>query len=186
MRVAAADIDALGRDDIVLVGHSMAGLAIAGVIDLVHARLRHVALVSCVVPPHGQSLLDMLPPEIRAIAEAGEPTPGGVALDEASIRAMQCADMSEEQAAFTVSVVVPEAYWPIREPVDLTGFERLVPLTWIELRDDQTFPPEMQQEMAKRAKSTATIPLASGHVAMISHPEDLAAALNSIHRAAFA
>ncbi len=60
VRVAAGDIAALGRDDIVLVGHSMAGLSIAGIIDRVHTQLRHVALMSCVIPPHGQSLLDML------------------------------------------------------------------------------------------------------------------------------
>src|SRR5689334_11107692 len=50
---AVADIERAGATDVVLVGHSMAGLSIPGIVDRVAARLRHVVFVSCVVPADG-------------------------------------------------------------------------------------------------------------------------------------
>jgi pimeloyl-ACP methyl ester carboxylesterase len=177
----AADIEGADLRDVVLVGHSMAGLILAGVIERVHARLRHVVFVSCAVPPDGGTLLDLVPPAIAAIAASAVPTPAGVALDPALVATMQCYDMDDEQTAFTLEVVVPEAYWPTREPVDLAGLARPVPRTWIELLRDRTFEPAAQVEMARRTGCVDVVEIDSGHMAMISHPQELAAALNAIH-----
>jgi pimeloyl-ACP methyl ester carboxylesterase len=174
--VASADLR-----DVVLVGHSMAGLILAGVVERVHARLRHVVFVSCAVPPHGGTLLDLVPPEIAAIAAAAVPTPAGVALDPATVARLQCYDMDDEQTAFTLEVVVPEAYWPTREPVDLAGLARPVPRTWVRLLRDRTFEPTAQLAMARRTGCDEVVDIDSGHMAMISHPRELAAALNAVH-----
>jgi pimeloyl-ACP methyl ester carboxylesterase len=178
---AVDDIERAGVDDAVLVGHSMAGLSIPGIIDRVHDRLRHVVFASCAIPPDGQSLLDLLPPEIAELANAAPPAREGVALTSEQVAVMQCYDMDEQQTAFTLEVVVPEAYWPVRDAVSLDGLRRPVPRTWVKLLRDRTFVPAAQDEMAARAGCGEVLDIDSGHVAMISHPEQLAAALNAVH-----
>src|SRR6185295_12056405 len=67
------DVDAAGFDDIVLVGHSLAGCSMPGTIGLLGARVRHAVFVACTVPDDGTSAYDMLDPEIQAlIREVGD------------------------------------------------------------------------------------------------------------------
>ena len=69
-----ADIVAfLEMEDIanaVLVGHSYAGMVIAGVADRAGARLRRLVYLDAFVPRHGKRLLDYWPAEGRAAFEA--------------------------------------------------------------------------------------------------------------------
>jgi pimeloyl-ACP methyl ester carboxylesterase len=180
---ASDDIARAGVSDAVLVGHSMAGLSMPGIIDRVHDRLRHVVFTSCAVPADGRPLLDLLPPEVAELANAIPPSSAGASLTPDEVVAMQCYDMDEEQTAFTLDVVVPEAYWPVRDPVSLDGLRHPVPRTWIKLLRDRTFVSEEQDKMAARAGCGDVIEIDSGHMAMVSHPSELSAALNRIHAA---
>src|SRR5207302_1089765 len=47
------DVEAKDLRDVVLVGHSFAGVTVPRVLDLLPDRIRHVVLVSAVVPPDG-------------------------------------------------------------------------------------------------------------------------------------
>jgi pimeloyl-ACP methyl ester carboxylesterase len=179
-----ADLEALDDPDIVLVGHSMAGLTIPGVLERAHERIRHVVFVSCVILPPESSLLDRLPRELADRAAAIPPSPLGSRLSPAELRANQCADMDDAQTEFTLEVVVPEAYWPTREHVDPSGLDRPVPRTWVKLLQDRTFPPAVQDEMAQRAGCDHVVELRSPHLAMISHAAELASILDVIHDAA--
>jgi pimeloyl-ACP methyl ester carboxylesterase len=53
--------------DVVLVGHSYAGMVITGVVDKVRARIGALVYIDAFVPDHGQSALQLLP---RAIGDA--------------------------------------------------------------------------------------------------------------------
>jgi pimeloyl-ACP methyl ester carboxylesterase len=64
---AVADIEGADPRDAILVGHSMAGLSIPGIVDRVHDRLRHVVFVSCNVPAHGESMLSEMPEDLREL-----------------------------------------------------------------------------------------------------------------------
>jgi pimeloyl-ACP methyl ester carboxylesterase len=177
---AVDDMEQTGVTDAVLVGHSMAGLSIPAILQRVPDRIRRVVFVSCTVPPDGKALLDLLPPDLVKLLKTVQPSPEGIALSSDEVREMQCYDMNEEQARFTIDAVVPEAYWPLREPVSLAGLQRPVPRTWVRLTADRTFPAEAQDEMARRTGCDQVIDLSSGHMAMISHPEELAAILNRV------
>jgi pimeloyl-ACP methyl ester carboxylesterase len=178
---AVADIEAADVTDAVLVGHSMAGLSMPGILERAHERFRAVTFVSCVVPRPGTSVLDMIPPDLAGRVRDLPPVPEGTILAPEEMVAQQCYDMDEEQTRFTLEVIVPEAYWPTREPVDLGGLDRARRRTWVRLLADRTFPPEVQDEMAGRAGCTETVDLDSGHMAMVSHPRELAEILNRIH-----
>ncbi len=70
------DVAALIRSeeltDVVLVGHSYAGLVIAGVAEHVGERLRHLVFFDSFVPHHGVSLLDLAPPRPGGAADLAQ------------------------------------------------------------------------------------------------------------------
>lgn len=55
--------------DVVLVGHSYAGMVITGVADRVPERIGHLVYFDAIVPANGESCIDLLPPEQRADME---------------------------------------------------------------------------------------------------------------------
>ncbi|MFL7869555.1 MAG: alpha/beta fold hydrolase [Anaerolineales bacterium] len=52
--------------DVVLVGYSFSGMVITGVADKIPDRISHLVYLDAVVPKDGQSLADLLEPEIKA------------------------------------------------------------------------------------------------------------------------
>ena len=62
-------IEAEELQDIVLVGQSYAGMVITGVADRVPERLSHVVYLDAFVPRDGQSLADLVGPEMMANLE---------------------------------------------------------------------------------------------------------------------
>jgi pimeloyl-ACP methyl ester carboxylesterase len=69
---------------VILVGHSYAGMIISGVAETNPAKVRRLVFLDAFIPDDGQSILDLLPPEIgahfRDIAQkqgAGWRLPGG-------------------------------------------------------------------------------------------------------------
>ena len=53
--------------DVVLVGHSYAGMVISGVAEEAAARLRHLVYLDAFVPGHGQALGDFVPSEVHDV-----------------------------------------------------------------------------------------------------------------------
>jgi pimeloyl-ACP methyl ester carboxylesterase len=178
---AVNDIEDADAQSAVLVGHSMAGVSLPGIVDRIHQRLSHIVFLSCVVPAHGESMLSELPPKLRELAERVAPDPAGSFPGrKLSIQTM-CNEMSEKQTAFTLDVRVPEAYWPMRDPVDLSGLRHPVPRTWVKLLRDRTPPPEHVDVLAQRVGCTDIVELDTQHFAMITEPRALADLLNEIH-----
>ncbi len=187
---ALADIDAADIDEFVLVGHSMGGLTIAELARRVPARVRHLAFVSCMVPPEGGLVVEGAPThehvDAREILERS--TSGDAAipgLDAASIRHMFCNDTSEEQTRFVLEHTGPEAMAIFGERVTRRGIPPELPKTYVRLLRDQALPPSDQDRAIKRLEDSPggvvdVIDLDTGHDVMISAPEQLAAALDRI------
>lgn len=125
------DLEALGSDPVVLVGHSLAGMSLPRVLARVPERVRHAVFLSCTVPPEGRSPFDMLEREIQAMARNGGDGREPTTIPAAAARAMFCTDMDEEQTRSTLDGLVPEAPGPIHEPSRLAGLTNGIPLTWI-------------------------------------------------------
>ena len=170
---------------VTLVGHSMAGLTLPGVAERATPRLRRLVFISCAVPPHGSSLAEVLgslSPTVAAIADGlGDEVvdPGG-SLHPDLARAMFCNDMNEEEAAFTLERLVPEALGVLAEPADLTGLRHPVPRTYVRLTRDASISPEAQDQMIANLGGAEVIDLDAGHMAMISRPDELASLLNGL------
>jgi pimeloyl-ACP methyl ester carboxylesterase len=172
--------DILERDltDIVLVGHSFGGVTVPLVMAAVPERIRHVVLLSAVVPEDGTRVLDQIDPEVRAAVEAG--IAGGVySVGEEAARAMLCEDADDEQSAFILDRVVDDAAALLTETVDLSGYQLPIPRTYIHLSRDQCYPPELQARSADRVGADV-VTVSSGHMAMVTVPDQIATIVGKV------
>ena len=94
-------IDGAGFDDVVLVGHSLAGCSMPATIGLLGDRVRHAVFVVCTVPEDGTSSLDTLDPEIQEMARAGiESGSEAMLMDEEIAKLVLGDDLDAEQFAW--------------------------------------------------------------------------------------
>ncbi|HEY2427826.1 MAG TPA: alpha/beta hydrolase [Acidimicrobiales bacterium] len=173
--------------NVVLVGHSMAGITIPGVADRTPERIAHLVFVSCTVPADGASVMGSLDVDVDSLAsggagpgaESGSGSESG-SLDPALAEAIFCNDMDEAQRAWTVARLVPEAPGVITEAVDQRGLRRPIPRTWVRLLQDVIIPPEQQDRFAETVGGCRVVELNAAHMAMISRPAELAAILDGV------
>lgn len=173
-----AEIEARDLRDVVLVGHSLAGVTLPGVAARVPDRLARLVFVAATVPEHGCSVLSTLDRATRGVA-AENTLRADLSPGEAWARAAFCNDMDEEQAQWTLAHMGAEAPGVLSEPVDLRGLRAGVPLTWVKLLRDAIVPPDRQERFAHRI-GAELVELDAGHMAMISRPAQLAQRLHSI------
>ena len=102
---AVADIDDAGLGDVVVVGHSMAGLTVPGVVaKLGAARVREMILLAAFVPPQGPSVVDTLRGPLAPLARVGAPAAEGRSKCLPPLaRFAFCNGMTREQREFTFS-----------------------------------------------------------------------------------
>lgn len=177
--VASAD------DDVILVGHSLAGVSLAGALEAHPDRIRHVVFISCTIPEDGGNLFSLVAG--GDVAETASQGMGNdrVPFDPDMIRNLMAHDMTEDQVAFALEIGVDEPGRAMSDPVSLKGYrETDAAKTWIRLTGDRIFPPELQDTMAARAGVTSFVDLDCGHLAMLSRPDEVAAILNDVARQA--
>ncbi len=171
--------------NVALVGHSMAGLTIPGVAEVVPTRIRRLVFVSCAVPPQGTALLEVLgdlSPNTKEVADriGDDAFDGRGVLHPDLARAMFCNDMDEGLAASTLARQVPEAVGVVSEPSDLTGLRRPIPRTYIRLLQDAAISLDVQNRMIDNLGETQVLDLDAAHMAMISRPKELAELINAL------
>lgn len=177
-KAVAADIVQRDLTDIVLVGHSFGGVTVPRVMTLVPERIRHVLLLSAVVPEDGTRVLDQIDPEVRAAVEAG--IAGGIySVGTEAARAMLCNDADDEQSTFILDRVVDDAAALLTETVDLSGYRLPIPRTYVHLSNDQCYPPELQTRSAERIGADV-VTVDAGHMAMVTVADQLATIMNGV------
>lgn len=138
VKSAVADVDAAGFGDVVVVGHSLAGLTVPGVVAKLGAgRVREMILLAAFVPPQGKSVVDALRGPLAPLARSARtmertsfPMPVALA------RFAFCNGMTREQRRLTLSRLCMESPNVIFEPADRSDLPDGVPRTWImTLRD---------------------------------------------------
>ncbi|MBL1118423.1 alpha/beta hydrolase [Streptomyces sp. 110] len=173
------DVEAKNLRDVVLVGHSFAGVTIPRVLDLIPDRIRHVILVSAVVPADRSRVLDQIDPGVRDLVEQSI-VDGVYHQTRQGAAGMLCNDMDKATAASTLDRLTDDSAALLNETVDLSGYRRRIPQTYVHLTRDQCYVEELQQRSIALLRPDV-IDLDTGHMAMISAPEKLATVLNTIH-----
>ncbi len=175
------ELEARDLHDVVLVGHSLAGMTIPQVAGRTPERVRALVFVSCTVPADGQNVYETLDAEIQAIADSNPP---GVALAPMTAdvqRAVLLNDVDDPALVeWTIGLAVPEAPATVTDRMVLTTMPPGVRRVWVKLTQDVIVAPEKQDRFARNVGGCEMIELDAGHMAMVSRPRDLAAILDAI------
>jgi pimeloyl-ACP methyl ester carboxylesterase len=177
-------IDESGLREIILVGHSGAGL-LAGTLAKTYKKVKHVVFVAANIPKDGTTAIDALPEEIRMknieaiIAQAAQDKIPMKAL-EPMLRSAFCNTCTEDDIAYILEQEFqPEPVCVLKEKMNWTDFPN-IGKTYIVCTEDKTLQAKQQEILASNLQITDIRRIASDHMVMISHPGELARELNGI------
>lgn len=173
---AVADIDHAGLKDVVVVGHSMAGLVVPGVIaKLGHPRVREAVFVAAFVPPQGSTILESLEGPLVLLARAGArvgkqfPMPGPAA------RLAFWNGMSRAEQRYAGARLYSESVRVLTERADRSTMPDEVARSWILTLRDRSLPPRRQRHYIQVLGGVeSVICIDTCHDLMYSEPERLA------------
>jgi pimeloyl-ACP methyl ester carboxylesterase len=171
-----ADVDAAGLDDVVIVGHSMAGLTVPGVVrKLGVSRVREMVLAAAFVPPDGSAVVDTLPGVLGRYARRYINRGGVATLPNTLALFAFCNGMTREQRRYSVERFYAEGPAVVVEKVDRSGLPADVPRSWIlTLRDRALSQRAQRRSIAALGGVQIVIPMDTCHNLMVSEPEQLA------------
>ena len=169
------------KEKVVLVGHSMGGIAISAAAELVPDRIQRLIYLAAFLPRDGESLLALeernprpsVPPSL--IIEEGSPTAD---VQPAKVRDLFYHDVADHEFEAAKSKWTPQPLAPLATPVKLTA-ERFgrVPKSYLECTDDKAISVELQRDMISKTKVDKVESLAASHSPFLSMPVDTARAL---------
>ena len=176
---AVADIDDAGLGDVVVVGHSMGGLTVPGIVaKLGAARVREMILLAAFVPPQGSSVVQALRGPLVPLARSAARMRRSFPMPRAVARFAFCNGMTREQRALTLSRLCMESPNVIFERADRSDLPSDVPRTWIMTLADRALSVRQQLDAIKSLGGVDTmICVDACHDVMFSRPRWLAATL---------
>ena len=160
--------------DVILVGNSYAGMVITGVAAKAPERLKLLVYLDAYVPEDGQSEVDLWPPERRAIAEAAEADAKGLAQPPPP----HLFGVTDPTLADWIKArVTPQPVATYIEPVPLgDARSTALPRVFIHCTGNPATTPDVFGPFAAkaRAKGWQVHELATGHLAMLTAPREVA------------
>ncbi|SRX92501.1 hypothetical protein [Burkholderia xenovorans LB400] [Mycobacterium shimoidei] len=176
-----ADIEnAAPDDDLIIVGHSYAGVTVPAVVTkLGSTRVLEMILATAFVPPDGAALVDTLPGALgwyaRRTAKRNVQKGRAGRLPTAWVKFAFCNGMTPAQVNFTLDHCYPDSPAIALESVDRSGMPDEVPRTWILTRRDRAISTRTQRGCIAALGGVQTlIEIDTCHMLMISEPERLA------------
>ena len=157
--------------DVILVGHSLAGVSVPQAAARVADRIKRLVMLSALIPDEGKTVHDMM----EANRSAGPQTGRDM---QAEYRRMFCNDYDDEALIdWHMSKLGPQPPMPMNTPVSRADFPKDLPSTYIVLLQDQALAPRFQRQVLKNLPRAEVVELDAGHSAMVSKPKALAEVL---------
>lgn len=174
-----AEIKTAGLDDVVIVGHSMAGLTVPGVVNRMGAgRVREMVLAAACVPPHGAAMVDVLSRPLAAIARHNAKKGGPQTFPGFAVKHLYLNGVPKERREFMKGRLVPESSRVMVEQVSRKSLPDNIHRTWILTLRDRTHPEGEQRASIDALGGVQTlVRLDTCHSVMVSEPELLAGIL---------
>jgi pimeloyl-ACP methyl ester carboxylesterase len=177
VRSAVEQIENAGLHEVIVAGHSLAGLTVPGIVAaLGRSRVREMILAAACLPVQGTAIVDTLVGPLawyvrRAVRLRKPPSTTPNMLSALIF----CNGMTREQRRFTLSRMHAEAATLITEPVDRSDLPDDIPRTWIlTLRDHALFRRTQLHSIDALGGVQTLIPIDTCHDLMISEPRLLA------------
>ena len=171
-----ADIDAAGLGDVVVVGHSLAGITVPGVVTkLGGGRVRELILAAAFVPPEGRSVLDVLAGPLAGYARRNASKGGTRELPRWIAGLAFYNGVSRARRRVALDRLCTDSVRVIAESVSRVGMPDEVPRTWIMTQRDRSLSTKSQLASIDALGGVQTvIRLDTCHSLMVSEPERLA------------
>jgi pimeloyl-ACP methyl ester carboxylesterase len=166
--------------DVVLVGHSFAGIPITGAARRLAGRLARIAFYSAFIPRAGESMADAMDAETAAylravISSSPEET---VSVDFDSFRTALMQDEPEELQRLVYDQLVPQPGGYMLDSPDAGG-EAIralgIPVTYLLAEHDRALAAPGAELAARAGVTPVMVP--GTHEALLTHPDDVAKAL---------
>ena len=173
-----AFLDAHGLDDIVLVGHSYAGMVITALADQAPARVRRLVYWNAFVPQDGQAVIDLVPVQYARMFAALAQPDGGVMLPFPIWREafMNDAGLSLAEAAY--ARLNPQPLKTMTEPVRLGHTPAALPMakSYLNATEDIALPHGLpwHPRLSERLGLYRLVQCAGGHELCFTNPTLLA------------
>jgi pimeloyl-ACP methyl ester carboxylesterase len=168
-------VDGFPPDRVVIVAHSLGGVIGLELAEAMSSRLAGFAGVGAAIPAPGGSFVSSLPLPKRALMTVLMRV-AGTRPPESAIRSGLCSDLEPEQADEVVRRFVPEsrAVYFERTKAPVPSVARL----YVLLGEDKEFGADLQRAMANNLGGASVREIASGHLPMLSRPDELAGVVN--------
>lgn len=177
------DIRDAGLTEIVLVGHSIAGILLPMMVAADPALFSHLIYLTTSLPREGESILSMMGTSLHG----QDPEHVGWPVDPATppmelFQAMFAPDLTPEQVAWLMSEVAQDVTPAAvaTEPATRHGYAGRVPATYVVTLRDPILPPVWQRRFAERAGCDVIVEIDTPHEPFVSHPALLAETLREI------
>ncbi len=166
--------------DVVLVGHSYGGMVITGVADRIPERIGQLVYLDADVPREGESMLDLVRAESRALYEESARTRGDGWRVPAPLPDPLPPDIPPE-VSWAVARMVHHPLATMTQPLHLEHGETRLPRTFVlctEEKEGKGEPPSVTRVRAD--PSWRFVELAASHTAHVAEPDLLSATLLDI------
>jgi pimeloyl-ACP methyl ester carboxylesterase len=179
-----ADTISAQREKVILVGHSMGGMAISAGAERVPDRIEKIVYLTAFLPRNGEALLQIEErnpkksvPLALVIAD-GSPTAD---LDPAKITDLFYHDCTPAEAKAATARLTPQPLAPFATPISVTA-ERFgrVPKVYIECSEDHAISLELQRDMIHKTPVVAVRQLSASHSPFISMAGEVADTLMAL------
>jgi pimeloyl-ACP methyl ester carboxylesterase len=156
------EIESHDLRDVVLVGHSMAGLSIPHAAARLMPRIARLVYLASSIPPAGSTITELMKHPLSPVSRGID------------AQTMFCNDLDPEASAWLLERLVEEPPGPMTEPVAKAELPPDLATTYILLERDATLPEALQLEQAEVAQVDEVVRFDSGHSAFASRPRELA------------
>lgn len=177
-RELVADVEAGGLRDVVLVGHSQAGMTLPQMAEFAPGLFRKLIFVTCSMPLPGKSTLDQMGNSRHGESEdeVGWPVDPETSTMEERFRAMFCNDMTPAQADAFLAKLGKDMWPPCCYAYSdwQTAHLAEMPVTYVHCLKDMALTPAWQERFAERLHADRNVRIDAGHQALNTRPQALA------------
>ena len=169
------------RTNVILVGHSFAGLVISQVAEEIPTQIHKLIFLAATLPHDGDSLLSLAKQD--PLSHTGkylsiDQAHGAAIIAKEGVADIFAADAPQNVQEYIAANIKPEPLAPLATPVHLTEQNfGSVKKVYIHTLNDHTISYPAQQAMVKNSKIAKVYMLSSSHTPFISMPDKLAAIL---------
>lgn len=166
-------------DQVVLVGHSLGGVVISQVAEIIPDKINRLIYIAAMLPVDGSTALEIMQKdggsELLSYTHLSEDN-RAVALDPEGVRIVMLNDINDEDeiARLRPQFLMEQPVMPLSTPVELSNAKfGSVPKFYVRANLDKVITPALQDQMIKNWAVEEVFNLESGHFPFFSMPEKL-------------